>query len=100
MPNKLFEYIAAGLPVVATDLPELRRVLHGDGLGLTFETVSPTAIAATVDWILDNRALRDEMRANVLRVQDRYTWESQMPVLLELYGAQPASPSALLTGAR
>jgi glycosyltransferase involved in cell wall biosynthesis len=100
MPNKLFEYIAAGLPVVATDLPELRRVLHGDGLGLTFQTVSPTAIAAAVDQILEDRALRAQMHANVLRVQDRYTWESQVPVLLELYGLHHASPSALVTSAR
>jgi len=97
MPNKLFEYIAAGLPIVATDLPELRRVLHGDGLGLTFETVSPTAIAATVDRVLDNQALRAEMRTNLLRVQARYTWESQVPVLLELYRPHHASPPTLLT---
>lgn len=46
LPNKIFEYIAAGLMIVSSDLPEIRKVVDGTGAGLLLKELSPSAIAA------------------------------------------------------
>ena len=58
-PNKLFDYMAAGLPVVASRLPELVRFVEGGGMGLTFAPGDPASLAA--------RAERDPRRPGALR---------------------------------
>jgi glycosyltransferase involved in cell wall biosynthesis len=92
-PNKLFEYIAAGLPVVASDLPELRKVLVGRRVGLTFAHVDPAAIAEAVNAVLGDQTLLAELRANALAIRDEYTWERQAMKLRAIYdGGEPAEP--------
>jgi glycosyltransferase involved in cell wall biosynthesis len=46
LPNKAFEYVAAGIPVVASDLPELGRLVGSYGIGWTVDPADPAAIAA------------------------------------------------------
>jgi len=48
-PNKLFEYIAAGLPILANDSPELNRFVREQGFGMTRRMHNPKAIAAAID---------------------------------------------------
>jgi glycosyltransferase involved in cell wall biosynthesis len=102
-PNKLFEYIAAGLPVIASDLPELRKVLHGHRVGVTFERAEASEIAHALNSVLCEPALLAEMRANALAVRNEYTWERQALKLLEVYddpGAGGSTPAvADLAGA-
>jgi glycosyltransferase involved in cell wall biosynthesis len=84
MPNKLFEYLAAGLPVVVTDLTEIGPIVRGGAAGY----VVP-AYPSRTDLHLAIRSLvksdRRQLRDNVLRLADRYTWEDQLPVLRAVY---------------
>jgi glycosyltransferase involved in cell wall biosynthesis len=84
-PNKLFEYIAAGVPIVATRLPEITRIVEGHGLGLTFAQVEPTQIAAAITQLLHDPAERAAIRARAAAVREQYTWEHQARKLLALY---------------
>jgi glycosyltransferase involved in cell wall biosynthesis len=54
LPNKLFEYIQAGLPVVVTDLPEMRRIVTQYGVGEVFRDGDPEDLAAKIDSVLVN----------------------------------------------
>ena len=45
LPNKIFEYIAAGIPVVASDFPQLRAVIDRYDVGITFDPDRPGALA-------------------------------------------------------
>ena len=90
--NKLFEYLMAGIPVVASDLPELRRVIaQGDPpVGRVFDPESPESIAKAVRAVLDRetyQARREEARRLAL---ERFNWEAQQSRLLELYRALKA----------
>ncbi|MFM9889653.1 MAG: glycosyltransferase family 4 protein [Rickettsiales bacterium] len=57
-PNKLFEYIAAGTPIVATDLVEIKRIIEEHGVGITGNTANPEEFARMV-----LKALQPEMLA-------------------------------------
>ncbi len=65
LPNKLFEYIAGGLPIVATDLPELARVVRGGGLGLTVPPGDVPALRAALHRLLTDSALRAACQAAI-----------------------------------
>ena len=85
-PNKLFEYMSVGLPVIASDFPLWRAVIDGAGCGLLVDPMDTTAIATAMDWILDNPAEAEAMgRRGQMAVESRYNWKSEGEKLLELY---------------
>jgi glycosyltransferase involved in cell wall biosynthesis len=85
-PNKLFEYMAAGIPVVASDLPGLRAVVSGEGCGVLVDPRDPHAIARAIDGLLRDpeacKAMGERGRRAVL---ERYNWHNMEPRLLECY---------------
>jgi glycosyltransferase involved in cell wall biosynthesis len=85
-PVKLFEYMAAGLPVIASDFPLWRSIIDGAGCGLLVDPRDPKAIAGAMRWIIDHP---DEARAMGERghraVVEKYNWEREFPRLLALY---------------
>ena len=84
-PNKLFDYMAAGLPVAASRLPELVRFVEQDEIGLTFTPGDPAALAAALNEILADPARYERMRNRAREAASRYTWERQSEKLLALY---------------
>jgi glycosyltransferase involved in cell wall biosynthesis len=94
-PNKLFEYLSVGLPIVCSHLPELVRVVHGREVGLTFARVEPELIAAALNRVLGDDELRARMVANALLARGDYTWARQAELLLALYGDVPAAARGL-----
>ena len=74
-PLKLFEYMAAGRPIVASDLPSIREVLRHEENALLVEPGNPTALAAGVRRLLEDPALADRLaQAAMTDVQD-YSWD-------------------------
>lgn len=84
-PNKLFDYMAAGLPVAASRLPELTRFVEEGEMGLTFPPGDPTALAAALNKILADPERYRQMRERSEEAGRRYTWEKESPKLLALY---------------
>lgn len=94
MPNKLFEYMMAGLPFVASDWPEIGRVARATGAGVTVTAPTPAALAAAVHDILQAPARAAAMRAaGLAAARAEYNWERQAQRLLELYAALPTARS-------
>lgn len=89
-PNKLFECLAAGVPVVVSDLPEMRRIVLDDPDGPLGEVCDPgssASIAAAVRAILDRPVPEAaDLRARCLRAAHlRWNWETEVARLLALY---------------
>ncbi|HUT25005.1 MAG TPA: glycosyltransferase, partial [Sumerlaeia bacterium] len=83
-PNKLFEYIQAGLPILANDLPELRRYVGETGFGATVAMREPRAIAAALDdWLADPGKLRT-VRETLLAKRDDFTWRASRDSFLNV----------------
>ncbi len=88
MPNKLFEYLMAGLPFVATDWPEVGRVARETGAGLTISAITPAAIAGAVQQLLgDPAAYQARRQAALDAARAVYNWEKQAETLLSVYQA-------------
>jgi glycosyltransferase involved in cell wall biosynthesis len=84
-PNKLFDYMAAGLPVVASRLPELSRFVEGEEIGVTFTPGDPASLSAAIDRTLTDPAAYDRMRERAREASRRFTWERESRKLLALY---------------
>ncbi|MEA2520296.1 MAG: hypothetical protein QOF49_2376, partial [Chloroflexota bacterium] len=92
-PNKLFEAMAAGVPVVASDLPGMATIVRATGCGELCDPTDATAIATAIRTILaSSSAERAARRSRCLAAaHDTYNWESQVGTLLELYDRLLAS---------
>jgi len=85
-PNKLFEYMIAGIPIIASDFPYWRRFVEDHHSGLMVDPENPEAIAGAITWILNHPAEAEEMgRRGREAVLEHYTWESQERWLVEFY---------------
>ncbi len=82
LPNKLFDYIAAGLPVVASDFPEIRRVVDEGRLGALCHPDDPADIARAIGWVLDDPARRQRLREAARAAAPGLTWEREAGKLL------------------
>jgi glycosyltransferase involved in cell wall biosynthesis len=84
-PNKLFEFIAAAVPVLATDLPELRRLIADNHIGLLMDTSSPQAIAQAIDAVATDRAQLQQLRLDVIEARQRLNWAQESKILVDIF---------------
>ena len=88
LPVKMFEYMAAGLPVIASDFPLWRTIIDGEKCGILVDPLDPQALASTMSWILEHPAEAAEMgKRGRAAVRERYNWESEARALLGFYEA-------------
>ena len=84
LPNKIFEYINAGTPLVVSDLPERVRIVKEYNVGLVAASVTPEAIAEAVKSLADP-ALLAQCQENCKTAAQELTWENEEKVLEAVY---------------
>lgn len=94
MPNKLFEYVLAGLPVLGSDFPNIGEFIHEHGVGQTVDPEDPTAIARALREMLDpeRNARYRTAAAEAARI---VRWEAEQIKLIKVYAdLLPAAKAA------
>jgi glycosyltransferase involved in cell wall biosynthesis len=85
-PVKMFEYMAAGLPVIASDFPLWREIIEETRCGLVVDPRSHDAIAAAMRWMLDHPREAEAMgRRGREAVERAYSWNAEGARLIDLY---------------
>lgn len=86
LPVKMFEYMAAGIPVIASNFPLWRGIIEGSGCGLCIDPLDPAAIAHAIDYLISNpeeaRRMGENGRAAVM---NQYNWPTEEKKLLAFY---------------
>lgn len=91
-PTKLYEYMSAGIPVVASDFPGWRQLVEQANCGLLVDPLDPNAIANALEWLLTHPAEAEEMgRRGLLAVHERYNWEREGEALVHAYAKLAAA---------
>ncbi len=83
LPNKLFEYIMAEVPMIVSNLPEMSKVVKKNNIGVVVENETPEGIKKAIEkaLLLDKK----QINKNLKNVKKIYNWEEQEKVLLKLY---------------
>jgi len=76
-PLKVFEAMAVGLPLVASDLPSLRELLADGVDALLVAPDDPAALAAGIRRLLEDPALRQRLGARMLARAPEHTWDAR-----------------------
>ncbi len=84
LPNKLFDYIAAGIPAVVSPLPEIVALVKHYGCGTVLEEVTPEAIAREIQRLADNPVLLHALRDKARAARRELTWEKEKLLEQEL----------------
>ena len=86
LPNKIFEYIMAGIPVVASDFPAMAQVIREHQVGeVVQDPTSPGEVAEAIRRVMSDRDAHDQLRANAHRAARVLNWETEQEHLLDLY---------------
>lgn len=87
LPNKLFEYIQARLPVIVTDLPEMGRFVRDYGLGRLFPDGDGAALRDAMAAMMDDRGTLAAMRRGSEEAAATLVWENERQRVIDLYQA-------------
>jgi glycosyltransferase involved in cell wall biosynthesis len=86
LPNKLFDYMLVGLPVVASDFPLYQDVVERHHCGLTIDPTRPEEIARAMEYLIEHPDEAARMGENGRRaVLETYNWEKESQKLLQIY---------------
>jgi glycosyltransferase involved in cell wall biosynthesis len=83
LPNKLFEYIMADLPVLISNVPEMSRVVKGNHIGIVVKDLNLLEVKEAIEKI--TAMDYTEIKNNIALVREQYSWENQEKKLFDAY---------------
>ncbi|MEA3491296.1 MAG: glycosyltransferase family 4 protein [Campylobacterota bacterium] len=83
LPNKMFEYLMAEIPVIASNLYEIKRLVEDNNIGVVVDENTPNGLEEAIKkaTLLD----KEELYVNIQKAKEIYNWEEQESILLKLY---------------
>jgi glycosyltransferase involved in cell wall biosynthesis len=77
LPNKLFEYIMAGIPVIVSDLPQMKNIIETYDVGKIVIDLQPKNIADTIDGFLQDKSEVEKIKKNCNAAAKNLNWEKE-----------------------
>jgi glycosyltransferase involved in cell wall biosynthesis len=85
-PNKMFEYMSAGIPVIASNFPLWKEIIEKNNCGICVDPLKPEEIAKSIDYLVEHPDLAKEMGENGrFAVENIYNWSIEEKKLIQLY---------------
>lgn len=81
LPNKLFDYIHAEIPIIAGKLPEVERIVNKYNIGVLVDDYQPETIAKTIKDLLSNKQFLVEIKTNQKEAKEILCWEKEQQKL-------------------
>ena len=85
LPNKVFDYMHAQTPILASDLIEVKKVVLEHEIGMIISGHTPENIAADIQKIQNNPAILAALKSNCLRASLKENWEKETEILAQIY---------------
>ena len=83
LPNKMFEYLMADLPVIVSNLYEMKRLVENNNIGVVAKENTPQGLKQAISEAV--KLDKDKLNKNIQKVKQVYNWEEQEKVLLKAY---------------
>lgn len=85
LPNKLFDYISAGIPVIVGELPETGKIIRETGCGMSICRITPENISSALSELKNNPARLANLKKNAVEASKKLNWEYESEKVKELY---------------
>jgi glycosyltransferase involved in cell wall biosynthesis len=84
LPNKIFDYIQAGIPVLASDFPEMKRIIESYNVGVCTLERDPKKLAEIIKSMLFDESVRDIWKKNTIKAAAELCWENEEKVFKDI----------------
>ena len=85
-PNKLFQYMYYGLPMISTDCPAVKEIVEKEKVGLIYESENVDQLVDAILQLYQNKSMREQFKKNGTEaVEKKYNWEANVKDLIEMY---------------
>lgn len=85
LPNKLFDYIHCGIPVLVSDLPEIKKIVTAFEIGTVISNHQPNEIAKKIEQIFADNNLYQQYKSNTQKAASVLNWQNECRVLEKIY---------------
>ena len=85
LPNKLFDYINAGIPILASSLVEIKHIVEKYDIGVLIESHDPEHIAMKIKYMLENKKRTAHWKENLKKASLELDWNTEEKVLLKIF---------------
>lgn len=88
MPNKIFEYMMLGLPIIGSNFPLWKKLIEENGCGLTCDPTNPQKIADAIQTLFsDAIEIENKAQTSIELFNNCFTWTNEKQVLLDFYSS-------------
>jgi glycosyltransferase involved in cell wall biosynthesis len=85
LPNKVFDYIHAGTPILSTRLVEIGRIIERNNVGILIDELSVDSLVEAIQSLQTNKSLLDELKANCQKAAEVENWDEEKKILKVIY---------------
>ena len=85
LPNKFFESIQALTPILASDFPEMKRLIDKYQIGLTCCPTDPKTVSERIARMRDDEDFRKRCRENLVKAKQELCWENEKHILMDAF---------------
>ena len=87
LPNKVFDYIHAGIPVLSSSVVEVKNIIERFEVGTTIKDVTPSSIAEAIENVFKNPAIYNRWKENTNKAAENLCWQKEQKVLEEIFSS-------------